>query len=79
MRKLFMHIAKFTKPPLLRHSFKNPTALNSKFIEGRDAKEKRNLLNNFDFRYRTNLNKYLVFFFFSIKLTTWSHKTYGIR
>jgi len=40
-----MHIAKFAEPPILRRNFKkNLTALNSKFIEGRDVKEKRSLL-----------------------------------
>jgi hypothetical protein len=63
MRKWFMHIAKFKKSPILRRHFKNVTALNSKIKEVRDVKEKRNLLNNFDLRYSTNLSKYVVFSF----------------
>jgi uncharacterized membrane protein len=73
-----MYIANFMKFLTLKCYFKNVTTLNSKFIEARNAKEKRNLLNNFDTRYRINLSKY-IFPFFCIKLTIWSHKTYGIR
>jgi len=50
-----MRIAKFTKSPIVGGNFKKVTALNSKFMEGRDSKEKRNLLKNFDLRYRNNL------------------------
>ena len=40
MRQWFTHIAKFINFPILRRRFKHVKALNSKFIEGRDAKEK---------------------------------------
>jgi hypothetical protein len=52
-----MFIANVMKFPILKCHFKNVTTLNSKFIEARNANEKRNLLNKFDTRYCINLSE----------------------